>query len=86
MSRKVFSPKRSEPIIVGWSGQKVIREISARSRVSTTWRAVRIYRTAFVEDHDVIQTIAANRICPIARATVRVLTREHGAVMTSGNH
>ena len=26
----------------------------------STWRAIRIYRTVFVEDHDVIQTIAAN--------------------------
>jgi hypothetical protein len=43
----------------------------------STWRAVRIYRTAFVEDHDVIQTIAANAL------EVRVLSRRAGAVMTS---
>ena len=62
MSRNGFSPKRAEPIIAGWSGQKVIREIMAflQGHGVSTWRAVRIYRTAFVEDHDVIQTIAAN--------------------------
>jgi hypothetical protein len=34
MSRNVFSPKRAEPIIAGWSGQTVIRESwrFARSR------------------------------------------------------
>jgi hypothetical protein len=45
MSRNVFSPKRAEPIIAGWSGQKVIREIMAFPQghgVSTTWRAVRV--------------------------------------------
>jgi exodeoxyribonuclease V alpha subunit len=62
MSRNVFSPKRAEPIIAGWSGQKVIREIMAflQGLGVSTWRAVRIYRTVFIEDHDVIQTIAAN--------------------------
>jgi hypothetical protein len=34
MSRNVFSPKRAEPIIAGWSGQKVIREIMAFCKVT----------------------------------------------------
>ena len=42
MSRNVFSPKRAEPIIAGWSGQKVIREIMAflQGHGVSTWRAV----------------------------------------------
>jgi len=55
-------PQSAQPIIVGWvrpEGDSRNHGVSARS-VSTTWGAVRIYRTAFVEDHDVIQTIAAN--------------------------